>query len=76
MIVPVECQFCSNIIQKNVETVPGTESVESTINVFCPFCGKWGSGKVSGKLSLTEIQLRRDEQLKIFHLEDEKKTEG
>lgn len=66
MIIPVECAFCSNIIEKKVETEPGDEGTQSTINVFCPFCGKWVNGSVPGKLSLKEYQLRRDEELKFF----------
>ena len=55
----VECEFDnSHVIEKTIETKPGTKNVESTFHVYCPYCNKWSNGKVLGELHPDKALLR------------------
>ncbi|CAN2049098.1 hypothetical protein GMMP13_750002 [Candidatus Magnetomoraceae bacterium gMMP-13] len=59
-IVQVECEFdSSHIIKKMLEIKAGTEEVQSTIQVYCPFCQKYINGKIQGEVHLDDEAMRK-----------------
>ncbi len=71
IIVEAECETCSRIIEKGIEIEHGSEGKgESTVDLYCPFCGKWVKGKVRGDL-YSDVKQARKDQLRMFNLDDD-----
>ncbi|CAN2044674.1 hypothetical protein GMMP1_1410043 [Candidatus Magnetomoraceae bacterium gMMP-1] len=42
-----------------LEIKAGTEEVQSTIQVYCPFCQKYINGKIQGEVHLDDEVMRK-----------------